>query len=426
MCSEAAVWVVRGKLGLMDYRNRRKQEIYERGTSQGGSRFHDGKKLLQTVETTHNRLLTKGEVRPGDRVTLPILDQLVDSMLEVKPEARLDAIQLWKRSDRLFQTVQLELQELTFPPRRSSTFTRIAESDLSETESTASSMWSDSSKSSASSSASTNDTFEAALDEVIDVFVSDKDLRSLFAEAFIGQNRVKFSRNAVRLLKWLGRRLMVAANTPAEKEAAKFFLSRRHDQAIIDRIAIGMITQSSKQEKQGQIKDLPQHESTKQERLESYLQQMEMSTTSREPEETGKVLSDGESDSSSDSDEEKDRKQTAQWKVFDVVKLFLKSGDAFARFKEELEDLISPFRSESMWTKELWNGRERVRFEHSNNVPRLTMIDKLKLAVEEMLGLPILWWPLKQPRKHLPSSKVRIIWICVGRRSSPYQDSSTN
>ena len=124
-----------------------------------------------------------------------------------------------------------------------------------------------------------------------------------------------------------------------------------------------------------------------------------------------KGLNDVGSDASSDSeDDDKDKQQTVQLNV-DAVKLFLKSSDAFARFKEEFEDFISPFRSEAMWAKTLRNGRERVRFEHSSNVPRLTNIDELKLAAERKLGMPILWWPLRQPRKHLPSSKVRIIWI---------------
>ena len=302
-----------------------------------------------------------------------------------------------------------------------------SESNSCETVSIASSMPSESSKSSASSHATANNTLVAALDEVIAVFMSDEDLQFLFAEAFIKQDQDRVSRNGVQLLKWLGRRLMVAANTPVEKEAAKFFSSRRHDRAIIDKIAQGITTKSSREE--------AQEKATKQESLEFYLQkQMEAPTLNLESEETlalatetihdhGKSLVKGLNDVGSDASS--DSEQTVLSNV-DAVKLFLKSSDAFARFKEEFEDFINPFRSEAMWTKTLWNGGKRVRFEHSSNVPRLTNIDELKLAAERKLGMPILWWPLRQPRKHLPSSKVRIIWICVGHRSCPHLESSTN
>lgn len=111
VCSEAAVWVVLGRSGLIDYRNQRQQEICEKGTSQDGSCFHDGEKVLQTVDTMHNRLLTRGEVRPGDRVTIPILDRMVTFMLEEEPEGRLDAVQLWITSQRILNKAQSELQE---------------------------------------------------------------------------------------------------------------------------------------------------------------------------------------------------------------------------------------------------------------------------------------------------------------------------
>ncbi len=310
----------------------------------------------------------------------------------------------------------------------SSIFKDSDQSDSSETTSVASSTWSEFSKSSASSYASASDMLVAALDEVIAVFMSDEELRCLFAEAFTKQDRHRVSTKGARLLKWLGRRLVMAANTPAEKEAAKFFFSRRRDQAIIDKIAQGITTISSGEERQEQVEEeVRQQEATKQEKVELYLQQqMGKPTINLESEETPALTTETMSDTSSDSeDEDKDKQPTVQLNI-DAVKLFLKSSDAFARFKEEFEDFINPFRSEAMWTKTLWNGGERVRFEHSSNVPRLTNIDKLKIAAEEKLGMPILWWPLKQPRKHLSSSKVRIIWICVGHRSSPHLESSTN
>ena len=317
------------------------------------------------------------------------------------------------------------------------------EPNSSETASITSSTWSESSKSSVSTHASASDTLVAALDEFMAFFMSDKGLANLFAEAFIKHDRDRVSRNGARLLKWLGRRLVVAAKTPVEKETAKFFLSRTHDRAIIDKIAQGIMTKSSREEGQEQMEEeLRQRKAIKRERLEVYLQeQKEVPPLNLKPEETraltnkpvynhgvalGKALNDGGSDASTDSeDEEKDRQQTVPSNI-EVVKLFLKSSDAFARFKEEVEDFVGPFRSEAMWTKTLWNREERVRFEHSTNMSRLTKIDQLKLATEDKLGMPILWWPLKQPRKHLPSSKVRIIWICVGYRAGPHLESGTN
>ena len=92
------------------------------------------------------------------------------------------------------------------------------ESNSSETASITSSTWSESSKSSVSTHASASDTLVAALDEFMAFFMSDEGLANLFAEAFIKHDRDRVSRNGARLLKWLGRRLVVAAKTPVEKE----------------------------------------------------------------------------------------------------------------------------------------------------------------------------------------------------------------
>ena len=111
VCSEAAVWVVLGRSGLADYRDQRKRKTYEKGTLQDGSCFHDGEKILKTVDDMHNRLLRGDKVRSEDHVTIPVLDNLVTFMLEEKPEGRLDAVQLWIRSQKILDKVKLELQE---------------------------------------------------------------------------------------------------------------------------------------------------------------------------------------------------------------------------------------------------------------------------------------------------------------------------
>lgn len=113
VCSEAAVWVVLGISGLTEYRSQRKQEICGKNTSQDGSCFHDGDNVLKTVEAMHGRLLNRGEVRPGDHVTKPVVDQMISSMLMEEPDGRQNAIWLWKRSRKISNEAQSKLQEPT-------------------------------------------------------------------------------------------------------------------------------------------------------------------------------------------------------------------------------------------------------------------------------------------------------------------------
>ena len=121
VCSEAAVWVVLGMSGLNMYRHQRKQEICERGTTQDGSCFHNGEVVLQTVKDMHQRLLTMGEIRPGDHVTKPVLDHMVRYMLHEDPDMRDDALKLWKNSKRILEEAEKKVEKLyqQIPPRDS-------------------------------------------------------------------------------------------------------------------------------------------------------------------------------------------------------------------------------------------------------------------------------------------------------------------
>ncbi|KAL8842972.1 MAG: hypothetical protein Q9176_002275 [Flavoplaca citrina] len=112
VCSEAAVWVVLGLSGLIQYRNERQQEIAGKNTSQDGSCFHDGEKVLQAVESTHDRLSRKGLVRSADHVTKPVLDQMVSAML-IEHEGRQNAIWLWKKSQKLLNEARSEIINVT-------------------------------------------------------------------------------------------------------------------------------------------------------------------------------------------------------------------------------------------------------------------------------------------------------------------------
>ena len=271
-----------------------------------------------------------------------------------------------------------------------------SDGDSSETASIASVVWSDSSKSSVSSSIS--DALVAGLDETTEFFLSDEELRDLFAKAFSSQSRDKVLRNGVRLLKWLGRRLVISAKTTVEKEAAEFFLSRSHGRSIMNRIALQISDNPIVKRAQGKS-------SMKREKVETHLQQL------REP--TNSTPNDFESENSTDSEDEQQMGEEKKKLNLDAAKSFLKSSDALARFKEELGDFTSPFSGEGMWKKTLWIGGQQVHFELPETAPQGTRINELKLALEEHLKMPILWWPLKQPRRWLSSNRVRMILPCV-------------
>ncbi|KAL8709711.1 MAG: hypothetical protein Q9225_007413, partial [Loekoesia sp. 1 TL-2023] len=260
-----------------------------------------------------------------------------------------------------------------------------SQSDSSETASIDSFAGSDTSETSTSSSAS--DTLEAAVEEAAEVFMGDEELHNLLIEAFIVYDRDKISRNGVRLLKWLGRRLMVTANTSTEKEVARFFLSRRLDQAIMNIIARVMESKPLNEGRPGQTGERQRESSTRQQRLETYLQQ---------------IPNDIEIEPPNDSEDE--QKETARLDV-SAMRSNLISSDAFARFKEEFNDFINPFTSEAMWKKKLWIGETQISFQLPDTDPRISMVDKFKYTLEKGLSMLILWWPFKQPRENLRPDK---------------------
>ncbi|KAL8646144.1 MAG: hypothetical protein Q9210_006299, partial [Variospora velana] len=291
------------------------------------------------------------------------------------------------------------------------------DSDSSETASIASVAWSDSSKSSVSSGAS--DALVAGLDETMEFFLSDEELRDLFAKAFTSQNRDKVLTNGARLLKWLGRRLVISAKTTVEKEAAEFFLSRKHGRFIMNRIALQILENPTVKRTQGQIAQHQLQSLMNRERVEKHLQQLRetpsVNVGPREPSTLKTIPSfpnDVESENSTDSEDEQQIGEEKEKLNFDAAKSFLKSSDALARLKEELGDFINPFSGEAMWKKTLWIGGQQVHFELPETASQRTRINELKLALEEHLKMPILWWPLKQPRKWLSSNRVRMILPC--------------
>ena len=66
--SEAAVWVIRGRSGLSEYRRRRGMETARIPGFRDGDCFHDGQQVLATVTEIHSNLLVDG-IRACDHVT---------------------------------------------------------------------------------------------------------------------------------------------------------------------------------------------------------------------------------------------------------------------------------------------------------------------------------------------------------------------
>lgn len=99
--SEAAVFVVHGFEGVLDYRKQRKTENSANHHFQDGDCFHDGQKVLNAVKAQHT-ILPKN-VRASDHVTRDVLEHLVDNMLVGDTDCRLPAHYLHKKSLRIIQ-----------------------------------------------------------------------------------------------------------------------------------------------------------------------------------------------------------------------------------------------------------------------------------------------------------------------------------
>ena len=232
-----------------------------------------------------------------------------------------------------------------------------------------------------------SDTLEAAWANAEQVFMGDQRLHHLFHEALVKQSRDQVLVHGVQLLELFGRRLMVAAKTPAEKKAASFFLRQKHDEDVVHNILQATAKETSAERREGPGE---QHQS------ESPIEAENVTNTTNATKYPEGVAS---------GYDEKRMEDIGRA----TVKSFFDSSGALERLREELDDFASPFKSETMWAKRLWMGEEQVRFELPHTSSPLTRIDQSKLALEKQLGMPILWWPFKQPRKQLSSDRVRMI-----------------
>jgi tetratricopeptide (TPR) repeat protein len=251
------------------------------------------------------------------------------------------------------------------------------------------------------------------------IFSDDDDIHQLLSEALVKHGHRRVKKNLTGLLAWLGHRLLVASNTSAEREIANLFLAIKRHRTFIDRVIECSSLNLSKEKPQDQESNT-QSPKIESQRLAAAVALTEWSGGSPDVD-LAIDPNDDEIDGSDDYGTERpnhdinpttDEQQVTTSDV-NAGLAFFKSSDAFARLKEEFEDFVRPFKNEKMWTKMLWGGDEQVRFELSNNVSRANRLDKLKLSVEHVLGMPVIWWPLRQPRRGLPASKVRITWICV-------------
>ncbi|KAB2577294.1 hypothetical protein DBV05_g4043 [Lasiodiplodia theobromae] len=98
--SESATWLVLGKEGLEQYRADRKAETDKIRDFKDHGCFHDGEKILESVESTHIKIVASK--RKTDHITRNVLETMVQDMLgeeNVRPNAQ----QLWLKSQRLLR-----------------------------------------------------------------------------------------------------------------------------------------------------------------------------------------------------------------------------------------------------------------------------------------------------------------------------------
>lgn len=308
------------------------------------------------------------------------------------------------RIDDETQLDEVQLQEQQEPKRTRKAVRRGAQQWLSYQ----SSRSENTPKSSPSISTLVPDALPVALDKVSTLLLEDEGVRGFFSKALATKGDNYTSQNVVRLLYWLGRRLGTASTSPVEHELARFLSNSRRDQRIVETM-IWYIHRALLYDGENTRMDKLSERGTKErENIEPFPQLPE----SLEDQGNAGAYCHTSDDSAND-EEDVEANARRVLSDFEEVKGHLMSSHAFARFKEEFEDFVEPFKNKSMWSKTMWDGNQRVRFDHTDSVPRLTVSDKLKLTAEQVLGVPIVWWPFKQPRQHLARNKIRIIWLCV-------------
>lgn len=93
--SEAAVWIVHGRHGLQEYRQRRKAETGLRSSFEDSDCFHNGERVLNAVKQTHESLET--HIRRSDHITQAVWKSMIREML-VDVQSRPDAFQSYNKT----------------------------------------------------------------------------------------------------------------------------------------------------------------------------------------------------------------------------------------------------------------------------------------------------------------------------------------
>lgn len=221
---------------------------------------------------------------------------------------------------------------------------------------------------------------EAVWAEAKRVITRDQELRDLVQKALAKQHRDQLISKGIELLELFGRRLHETASTATEKQIACYFLRPAHGQDVMD--TLGQVTD----EEDEKARERPR----------------------KSPMQSQKSVYDDGDIRRIPNEEFLKRAQIS----FEAVQTFFNIGGALSRFKEELDDMITPFGNVDMWNKSLWMGLQQVRFQLPRTAPQSTLIDDMKLAVQERLRTPIVWWPLNQPTRPIASDMVRMMLLC--------------
>jgi tetratricopeptide (TPR) repeat protein len=206
-----------------------------------------------------------------------------------------------------------------------------------------------------------HDLLGAAFKRWVRILLDDDDIRQLLSKALVKHDHRRVSGNITGLLTWLGRRLLPASNTSAEREVAKLFLTSKRNRAYIDQV-IRWRSLSLLKEKRNTTNPETQSQrpagTVASTVLSGGYPDIDLAFDPNN-EEIDISHDYGTARPNHEIDLTKDEQQIIT-SDDDAEIAFLKSSDAFARLKEELEDFVRPFKNEKMWSKMLWDGDERV------------------------------------------------------------------
>ena len=106
--SEAAVWSRFGWKRVLEYRNRRQDEVRGHLKLDGEYLFHDGHDVLETVQDIHEHIAKRARII--DYVTVEILRLLNDDMLLNENEPRYSAKQVFHKSRRVINATRKKFE----------------------------------------------------------------------------------------------------------------------------------------------------------------------------------------------------------------------------------------------------------------------------------------------------------------------------